>query len=78
MSDKPKLDKCSFTFTQEGNTNGSTDEYEDLTILCESPLGIDNDKDCYYVLKTETGWSMDNVNELQELFNRINKTINER
>ena len=78
MSDKPKLDKCSFTFTQEGNTNGSTDEYEDLTILCESPLGIDNDKDCYYVLKTETGWSMDNVNELQELFNRIDKTINER
>ena len=78
MSDKPKLDKCSFTFTQEGNTNGSTDEYEDLTILCESPLGIDNDEDCYYVLKTETGWSMDNVNELQELFNRIDKIINER
>ena len=78
MSDKPKLDKCSFTFTQEGNTNGSTDEYEDLTILCESSLGIDNDKGCYYVLKTETGWSMDNVNELQELFNRIDKIINER
>jgi len=27
-----------------------------------------------YVLKTE-GWSIDNVNELQELFDRINKVI---
>jgi hypothetical protein len=72
---KPKLLKCSFTFDQEGNSNGTTDEFETLTIECESSLGIDNDEGCFYVLKTE-GWSIDSVNELQELFDRINKVIN--
>ena len=69
---KPKLEKCSFTFNQEGNTNGTTDDIETLTIECESSLGIDNDEGCYYVLRTE-GWSIDNVNELQYLLDRINK-----
>jgi hypothetical protein len=69
MSDKPKLEKCSFTFEQYGNN-----EIETLTIECESSLGIDNDEGCFYVLKTE-GWSIDNVNELQELFDRIQKVI---
>jgi hypothetical protein len=46
-----------------------------LTIECESSLGIDNDEGCFYVLKTDTGWSIDSVNELQELFDRINKSI---
>jgi hypothetical protein len=69
MSDKPKLEKCSFTFEQNGN-----DEIEILTIECESSLGIDNDEGCFYVLKTD-GWSIDSVNELQELFDRIQKVI---
>ena len=74
MNDKPKLEKCSFSFGQEGNINGSTDELEELTIECESSLGIDNDEGCFYVLKTN-GWSIDNVNDLQELFDRISKCI---
>ncbi len=72
---KPKLERCSFTFDQNGNGNGTTDEIETLTIECEASLGIDNDKECYYVLRTE-GWSIDSINELQELFDRINKVIN--
>jgi hypothetical protein len=75
-NDKPKLLKCSFTFEQESNCNSATGEFEDLTIECESSLGIDFDKGCYYVLKTN-GWSIDNVNDLQLLFDRINKVINE-
>jgi hypothetical protein len=74
MSEKPKLERCSFTFNQEGNTKGTTDDIEILTIECESPLGIDNDEGCFYVLKTD-GWSIDNVNDLQELFDRIQKVI---
>lgn len=70
-----KLDKCSFTFVQEGNCNGTTDEFEELTIECESSCGIDNDEGCFYVLKTTTGWSVDSSNELQQLFDRINKVI---
>jgi hypothetical protein len=74
MNDKPKLEKCSFTFDQEGNCNGTTDEIETLSIECESSLGIDNDEGCFYVLRTE-GWSIDSVKDLQELFYRINKAI---
>jgi hypothetical protein len=77
MSDKPKLEKCSFTFNQEGNFNGTTDDVEILTIECDSSLGIDNDEDCFYVLKTD-GWSIGNLNELQELFDRIQKVINKK
>lgn len=72
--EKPKLERCSFTFNQEGNSNGTTDDFEILTIECESSLGIDNDGGCFYVLKTD-GWSIDNVNDLQELFDRIQKVI---
>jgi hypothetical protein len=75
MSDKPKLEKCSFTFVQEGNCNSTTDYYEELIIECESSLGIDNDESCFYVLKTDTGWSIDDVNDLTELITRINKVI---
>ena len=75
MSEKPKLEKCSFTFMQEGNSNETTDEVEELVVECQSSLGIDNDEGCYYVLKTSTGWSIDNVNDLQNLFDRINKVI---
>jgi hypothetical protein len=74
MNEKPKLEKCSFTFSQEANINGTSDDIEILTIECDSSLGIDNDEGCFYVLKTE-GWSIDNVNELQALFDRINKVI---
>ncbi len=72
---KPQLFECSFTFTQEGNCNGSTQNLEQLTIACESSLGIDEDGECYYVLRTDTGWSVDSASELQDLFDRIDKVI---
>jgi hypothetical protein len=74
MSERPKLEKCSFTFCQDGNTNGTTEDTEQITIECDSPLGIDNDGGCFYVLRTE-GWSIDDENDLQELFDRIQKVI---
>ena len=73
--EKPKLERCIFEFSQEGNTNGTTSEHEDLTISCESSLGIDNDGGCFYVLKSESGWSIDDINDLQELFDRIQKVV---
>ena len=75
LNQDTKLERCSFTFTQEGNGNGTTEEYEELIIECEASLGIDNDDGCFYVLKTTTGWSMDSVDELQKLFDRIQKAI---
>jgi hypothetical protein len=32
MTEEVKLEKCSFTFSQKGNGNGTTDDIEDLTI----------------------------------------------
>jgi hypothetical protein len=74
--EKPKLEKMSFEFSQEGNCVGNTNEIELLTIECDSSLGIDNDGGCFYVLKTTTGWSIDDVKDLQDLIDRVNKVLN--
>lgn len=70
---QPKLESASFEFSQEGNCVDG--DIEILNIRCESSLGIDNDEGCFYVLKTE-GWSIDSVDDLQKLINRISKAIN--
>ncbi len=75
MSDKPQLESASYKFTQLGNCNGSAGDYESLTIDFESSLGLDLDEGGYFVLKTE-GWSIDEVQDLEELFNRIRTIVN--
>lgn len=73
MDEKPKLENATFTFTQEGNcVDGGMEE---LTIRCESSLGIDNDDGCFYVLETKQ-WAINSAEDLQELFDRISKAIN--
>lgn len=70
--EQPKLQSASFEFSQEGNcVDGGI---EILEIRCEASLGIDDDKGCFYVLKTDQ-WSMDSSDELKQLFERINKAI---
>lgn len=68
--EKPILEKATFTLIQEGNCVGSTQDIETLTIDFESSLGLDIDEDGYFVLKTD-GWSVENVQDLQEMFDRI-------
>jgi len=75
MSDKPQLESASYKFTQLGNCNGSAGDYESLTIDFESSVGLDLDEGGYFVLKTE-GWSIDEVQDLEELFNRIRTIVN--
>lgn len=70
---KPQLESATFNFSQEGNCIGPED-VESIEIKCESSLGIDRDEGCFYIIKTQ-GWSIDNVQELQELFDRIQKSI---
>jgi hypothetical protein len=70
---EPMLESATFTFSQDGNcVDGGTEE---LTIRCESSLGIDGDEGCFYILKTD-GWSIDSAEDLQKLFDRISKVIN--
>jgi hypothetical protein len=67
------LESASFTFSQDGNCVDNID-VETLEIRCESSLGIDRDDGCFYVLKTES-WSIDSVDDLQKLFDRVQKVI---
>ena len=69
----PTLESATFHFSQEGNCTDRAD-MEFLEIRCESSLGIDRDEGCFYVLKTEA-WSIDSVDDLQKLFDRIQKAI---
>jgi|TARA_B110000503_G_scaffold136486_1_gene218862 hypothetical protein len=68
------LEKASFTFSQDANCLTNEDEYESLEIEAQSSLGIDRDGDCFFVLKTEK-WSVDGVEELEKLFDRIRKVV---
>ena len=67
------LESATFTFSQDGNCVDDID-IETLEIRCESSLGIDRDEGCFYVLKTDS-WSIDSVDDLQKLFDRIQKVI---
>lgn len=71
---KPKLERATFEFSQDANCVSQNYGCEILTITCESSLSIDEDGGCFYVLKTE-GWAIDSAQELQELFDRIQKSI---
>lgn len=71
---EPLLEKMTFEFSQDGNINSHKDQSESLIIECDSSLGIDRDEGCFFTLKTE-GWSIDSIQELESLFNRIRKII---
>ena len=68
------LERATFEFSQDGNCISSSDQYEFLTIECESSLGIDRDDGCFYVLKTEK-WSIDSTKDLDKLFDRIRQVV---
>lgn len=72
--DKPILEEATFEFSQEANCMSQNDGAEFLEIKCLSDTGIDRAKTCFYVLKTD-GWSIDNLDELKELFDRIHKSL---
>jgi hypothetical protein len=71
-----KLDKVTFEFTQEEHCC-STDMngIETLTIECMSDMGISDSEGAFYVLKTEQ-WAINDMNELKQLFDKIEQAIN--
>lgn len=68
------LEEASFRFSQDANCLSDRDEYEFLEIEARSSLGIDRDNDCFFILKTDK-WSIDSIEDLEKLFNRIKKVI---
>lgn len=68
------LEEATFRFSQDGNCLSKSDQYEFLEIEAHSSLGIDRENDCFFVLKTEK-WSVDSIEDLEKLFDRIRKVI---
>jgi len=67
--DMPYLSLVTFQFSQEGNTDGSTglpetDGCEELIVEMQSAPGSLMDSPGYLVLRTRTGWS---INEPEDL-----------
>lgn len=73
MEEQPMLESATFDFSQEGNCVDAAD-VETLEIRCESSLGLDRDEGCFYILNTRA-WSINSVDDLQILFNRIQKLL---
>lgn len=73
---RPKLEKASFSFCQEGNTTGTTDEVEYITIEAENLILNERNGECFFVIKTD-GWSIDDIEELADLINNIKSAVTE-
>lgn len=74
MDKNPWLTKASFTFSQDGNTNGTTTDYEELIIDIESSEDI-REGHSYFVIRTSTGWSISTPDEIYELIEHVTEKI---
>lgn len=72
MEDKPMLNKITYVFTQEGNTDGTTEDVEELIVEVEGVFDILKDGG-YIVLRTSTGWSIDEMEDLNYIFEQVKK-----
>ena len=68
----PEISKVSVQFNQEGNTLGTTSEYEQITISLEFQSGEDDGP--FVTFKTE-GWSINDISDLEELIKRTKKIL---
>jgi hypothetical protein len=62
------IGKISIEFVQNGNTIGSTAEWEELVVNCEYQLP---GEECFLVLKSTTGWSVNDSTELTKLLDTV-------
>lgn len=72
--DEPVMCKITYEFYQEGNTDGTTAETEELIVEVESIGDIEQDGG-YFVLKTSTGWSVNDSDELVDIIKRVKRGV---
>ena len=73
---KPELYRVRAEYSQEGNTIGTTgDMGEHIEIALEFPTG--EEEGCFVVIKSEGGWSIDELSDLEEIIERT-KTITKK
>jgi hypothetical protein len=78
--DEAMLDKVTFVFSQECNTNGTThtegyDDYEELIVKIESVTDSLLNEAGFLVLRTPTGWSINDPKELTNLLNQVTNVL---
>jgi len=66
-SKEPEVIGVRISFEQEGNTLGTTEEYEELDLSLEFQSSVEDGP--FYVIKTK-GWSFDSPEEIQKLIDR--------
>lgn len=65
------LNKITYEFSQEGNTDGTTEDQEELTVEIQGCIGSIDTSGGYLVLRTKTGWSISDADELVSLLNIV-------
>lgn len=60
--------KISASFSQEGNTLGTTDEYEELIVDLECQTDM---SEGYFVVLKTNGWSVDDVDHLKNIIDKM-------
>lgn len=71
---KPVMYKITYEFYQDGNTDGTTAETEELIVEVESIGDIVKDGG-YFVLRTPTGWSIEDSSDLVDIIKRVRQGI---
>jgi hypothetical protein len=59
---------------QNGNTNGSTQDVEDMTVRFESPTFIDEEGS--FMVITTAGWSIDSGADLGKVLDKLTTVVN--
>lgn len=72
MDYKIYLSEAKVHFTQDGNTLGSTNETEILEVSFESQLPGD---ETFLVIRSTTGWSVNNASDLVKILEPVHKAI---
>jgi hypothetical protein len=78
MNDKPKFEKHSIVFYQKGNVNESTKQIESLTVKSETYLDDNGEEKSYYVFRSETGWTVHNMTNIQEVLDIVDREIDKQ
>ena len=71
---EPVMCKITYEFYQEGNNDGTTVETEELIVEVESIGDIEEDGG-YFVLRTPTGWSINDSDELIDIIKRVKRGV---
>ena len=69
---EPEISSVKVVFNQEGNTLGTTSEYESIEVSLEFQLS--EKEGPFFVIKTE-GWSFDDIQDIDKLVKKALKIL---